>query len=239
MSSTTSSGTEPATPTKKSLRTKAWEANENNQTNFEFHLGCKGFTLQLLKILLSWRSLFSLKREWKLSTKLPSGMSFQLCNKWLITGVIYFNMEKEIVRRGHVRCDEYTTAFIPWEYYSSFRIVSSQPLHCSKQPLPITDGRLCPLANPVSTVHCSNSRYSSSLKYGRLSHVKTAINTQWLPMLCLSYSIYSLHLDSFEYTHTEGDQIPISWDMQLQTYLWMAFPPKGREPQQLRIGVPS
>lgn len=86
-------------------------------------------------------------------------------------------MEKETARRGHVRCDEYTTAFIHWEYYSSFRIVSSQLLHCSKQPLPITDGRLCPLANPVSTVHCSNSRYSSSLKYGRLSHVKTAINT--------------------------------------------------------------
>lgn len=23
------------------------------------------------------------------------------------------------------------------------------------------------------------------------------------------------------------------------TYLWIAFPPRGREPQQLRIGIPS
>lgn len=102
-------------------------------------------------------------------------------------------MEKEIARRGHVRCDEYTTAFIPWEYYSSFRIVSSQLLHCSKQPLPITDGRLCPLANPVSTVHCSNSRYSSSLKYGRLSHVKTVIKHTVTPhaMLIIQYLLTS------------------------------------------------
>lgn len=32
------------------------------------------------------------------------------------------------------------------------------------QSLPITEGRLCPLASPVSTVHCSSSWYSSSLK---------------------------------------------------------------------------
>jgi len=65
MSSTTSSGTEPATPTKKSLRTKAWEANENNQTNFEFRLGCLRFHFAAFKDISQFKTFVFSQRRMK------------------------------------------------------------------------------------------------------------------------------------------------------------------------------